>query len=168
MKQVPFVYRDNKVLFFHKALPEETQEFCSPSVLVWGVNPDKYTYENGIVTPVDASVVQQQEADKAAAAQKEAEREAILSQYEIDSEAPVEVTVDEGTFTFNGGQDSANYIQGAVTLAQALGEETVDITDVDNVRRTLSFESASTVAVMIGVSFRNAFFAKQDALVNIG
>lgn len=52
MKQIPFVFRDEKVLFFHKALPGETQEFCNPSILVWGVNPNKYAYNNGVVTPV--------------------------------------------------------------------------------------------------------------------
>ena len=164
---IPYVVVDGKVIFYKKPKDGEIQEFLAKSKMIWGINPDRYTYENGTVTPVDASVVQQQEEDKTAAAQKTAARAAIVSQYEIDSEAPVEVAVDEGTFIFNGGQDSASYIQGAVTLAQTLGEETVDITDIDNVRRTLSFESASTVAVMIGVSFRNAFFAKQDALVNL-
>ena len=102
---------------------------------------------------------------KAALANKVVQEAQIRKTFDVASEAPVTVTIAEGTFTFNGGQDSASYIQGAITLAQALNEATVTITDHTNVRRQMSFASASAVAIAIGEAFRTAFFAKQDALV---
>lgn len=85
----------------------------------------------------------------------------IRTTFAQDSEAPV---LSLG-YTWNGGQDSASYIQGAVTLAQSLGETSVNITDIDNVTRELTFEQALQVATDVGLSFRTAFFNKQNALV---
>ena len=94
---------------------------------------------------------------------KREDEQAVRNTFDIDSEAPVTV----GLYTFNGGQDSSGYIDGAIALAQALGETTVDITDIDNVARTLTFEEAQTAVVMISKAFRDAFFAKQAGLVEI-
>jgi hypothetical protein len=123
-----------------------------------------YQDVDGVVVPVAPADVQAVLDAKQAAADKVVAATAIRATFETDSEAPVTVTITEGTFTFNGGQDSAGYIQGAVQLAQALSETTVDITDINNVRVTMSFESAMTVATAIGQAFRVTFFAKQDAL----
>ena len=102
-------------------------------------------------------------AEKAFADQKLADEKATRDLYEIESEAPVEAL----GHVWNGGQDSASYIQGAVGLAQALGEESVTITDIDNVSHTVSFSDAMTIAALIGVQFRTAFFKKQNTLVEI-
>lgn len=95
--------------------------------------------------------------------QKVADEAEVRRVYEEESEAPVECL----GHTWNGGQDSASYIQGAVGLAQALGENTVTITDINNVAHVLSFTDALTVAAYVGVQFRTAFFKKQAALVEI-
>lgn len=100
-------------------------------------------------------------------AQNIVDEQAVRNTYSVDSEAPVEVTIQEGTFTFNGGQDSASYIQGAILLAQNLGESNVTITDINNEPIVLGFESATIVAIEIGKSFREAFFTKQSSLVDI-
>lgn len=94
---------------------------------------------------------------------KQSDEKATRVAFEVNSEAPVTV----GAYTFNGGQDSAAYINGAVGLAQALGETTVDITDIDNIARTLTFEEANVAVVLIGKAFRDAFFIKQASLVEI-
>lgn len=91
----------------------------------------------------------------------EVEVDRIRDLFNQESEAPV---VSLG-FTWNGGQDSASYIKGAVDLAQALGETDVNITDIDNVARTLTFEQAMQVSADIGLAFRVAFFKKQNAMV---
>ena len=123
-----------------------------------------YQDVDGKVVPVAPADVQTKLDAQAVAVAKVVQETQIRDTFNVASEAPVEVTITEGTFTFNGGQDSASYIQGAVALAQALSETTVDITDVNNVRRTMSFASAATVATTIGQAFRTAFFVKQDAL----
>jgi hypothetical protein len=97
--------------------------------------------------------------------QKKRAEKVIRDTFAVNSEAPVEVTIPEGTFTFNGGQDSAGYIQGATQLAQALSEPNVVITDINNVSITMDFSSAVIVATEIGKAFRTAFFVKQNSLV---
>jgi hypothetical protein len=87
--------------------------------------------------------------------------------YKTDSQAPVLVILAEGTFTFNGGDDSASQISGAVSLAEALGETDVNIWDVDNVTHILSFDSAMYAAAMIAKAWRDRAYAKQAALVEI-
>lgn len=100
-------------------------------------------------------------------AQNAVDEKTTRETFVTESEAPVTATIPEGTFTFDGGQDSASYIQGAIQLAQDLGEANVSVTDIGNEARTLSFESASTVAIQIGKAFRTAFFKKQATLVAI-
>ena len=96
-------------------------------------------------------------------AQKRVDEADVRRIYEEESEAPVECL----GRTWNGGQDSASYIQGAVGLAQALGEENVQITDIDNVAHTMTFTDALTVAATVGAQFRDAFLKKQAGLVEI-
>lgn len=93
------------------------------------------------------------------------QEQAIRGAFDSESESPVEVEITEGTYSFNGGQDSAAYIQGAVSLAQALSETDVEITDVGNIARRISLESALHISVIIGKAFRVAFLKKQAALV---
>ena len=96
-------------------------------------------------------------------AQKRVDESEVRRVYEEESEAPVVCL----GHTWNGGQDSASYIQGAVNLAQALGESTVTITDIANVGHTMSFADALAISATIGKAFRDAFFKKQAALVEI-
>jgi hypothetical protein len=98
-----------------------------------------------------------------AARQRDLDESDIRATFEVESEAPVVTPFG----TFNGGQDSAGYIHGAVGLAQALGEPDVTITDLDNVAHTMSFTDAMTVAALVGQQFRTAFLKKQAALVEI-
>ena len=53
---IPFVYKEGKVFFFHKAQGDEVQEYCDKSVMIYGPDPDKYTYSAGVVTPVTKQV----------------------------------------------------------------------------------------------------------------
>lgn len=69
---------------------------------------------------------------------------------------------------FNGGIDSARDIKDAVALADALGETTTVITDVNNVGHELTFSQTLEVAGLIGLVWRNAFYKKQQALVANG
>lgn len=96
-------------------------------------------------------------------AQKRVDEAEVRRVYAEESEAPVECL----DLLWNGGQDSASYIQGAVVLAQALAEEMVTITDIDNVAHTMSFTDALTVAAYVGAQFRDAFLKKQAGLVEI-
>lgn len=57
--QIPFVYKDGKVFFYHTPNEGETQEYCDNSVLIHGVDADKYTYADGVVTPVSQEVADQ-------------------------------------------------------------------------------------------------------------
>jgi hypothetical protein len=97
----------------------------------------------------------------------ENEEEAARVLYAVESEAPVEISLPEGTFTFNGGNDSASYISGGVTLAQALGETDVGIWDIDNEIHTLSFDSAMIAAVTIAKEWRDKAYVKQTKLSDI-
>ena len=124
-----------------------------------------YRDVDGKVVPVAPATVQATLDAKVAAANKVVQEAQIRAAFDVASVAPVSVTITEGTFTFNGGQESASYIQGAVQLAQALNETNVTITDHLNERRVMTFASANAVATAIGQAFRTAFFAKQDALV---
>lgn len=137
----------------------------SPQFFTEGHYPERYKFTGGEVVVKTPEELSATDDAKELEAFKAAEEVKIRNTYAVDSEAPVEVTIPEGSFTFNGGQDSASYISGAVTLAQSLGESTVFITDVDNIKRELSFDSANTVAVLVAKQYRDAFFTKQDALV---
>lgn len=132
-----------------------------------GYDPDKYEVIDKVLNPKPQEDLDAIDEAKELEAFKAAEEVEIREAYAVDSEAPVEVTILEGSFIFNGGQDSASYISGAITLAQALGELTVSITDVDNIKIELSFDSANTVAMSVAKQYRDAFFVKQDALVTL-
>ena len=124
-----------------------------------------YQDVDGVVIPITPAAVQVVLGAKEALVTKLAAETLIRETYEINSNAPVPVTIPEGTFTFVGGRISARDISDAVDLAKALGETNLDVTDVDNVRHPMTFESAMIVSATIGHAFRTAFFAKQDALV---
>lgn len=89
------------------------------------------------------------------------EERKIREKFEIASEAPVTVA----GLIWNGGADSSVMIQGAVSLAENLGEQTVVITDVYNLPHEMSFGDALRIAAQIGRAWRDAFFIKQAALV---
>lgn len=94
-------------------------------------------------------------------AQKAAQEQEIRDTYLTDSTAPVTV----GDYTYNGGKESSASVDWAISLAQAKSDTDVTITDIDNVRRVLTFEQAGQVSIAIGDAYTTAFFIKQDALV---
>ncbi len=99
---------------------------------------------------------------------KKIEKEALIREaFAKASTAPVTVSVEEGTFTFNGGQDSANAINGAVSLALELGESTVVLTDITNAPVILTPQSAAKVVTQIKVFYRRAFLKKQEELFEL-
>lgn len=126
-----------------------------------------YQVVNGKLTLKAQEVLDSIENEKALKDYKSIREAEIRATYTIDSETPIEISIDEGTFTFNGGQDSAAYISGAISLADGLMEDTIGITDVNNVQRNVSRMSANMIAIAIGKSYRTAFFAKQRALVEL-
>ena len=133
--------------------------YLDSAVCGWvNVYPERYKV-------VDGALVERPEwaAEKAFNEKKIADEIAVRATFDVDSEAPVATPYG----IFNGGQDSAGYIQGAVGLAQALGETEVQITDTNNVAHTMSFTEAMTVAALVGKQFRTAFMVKQAALVEI-
>ncbi len=93
------------------------------------------------------------------------DKERARNQLLVESSAPVEVTVTEGTFEFNGGEESAAMIKRAIFFAQDLGEESVSLSDYDNKTHTFAFDSAKTIHLTIGKIWRDAFLRKQAALV---
>ena len=96
-------------------------------------------------------------------AQKKVDETAVRATFEVEANAPVQAL----GFTWKGGESSAGAINGAVVLAQALGETEANITDIDNVAHTMSFADTLFVAAQIGKAWRDAFFKKQAALVEI-
>ena len=72
-----------------------------------------------------------------------------------------------GEVTYNGGADSASAINGAVTLAQTLGETDVKIWDVDNVVATYTFDEALAISAQIAKAYRDAKLAKYDLVAQI-
>lgn len=113
----------------------------------------------------DQSVIDTIEQDKADEQTKTSEGFNIRAQFEEDVLVPVDVTVTEGTFTFNGGERSSVSIKSAIDLCTELGETTVGIWDIDNVVRQFSYDSANTIAATIGKAYRDLAFEKQAALV---
>lgn len=99
--------------------------------------------------------------------QKDLDEYSVRLNYHSEKNAPVQVTVAEGTFSFNGGEGSAIAINSAVTLAQSLGEPDVWLWDIDNYTHQFSFASAINIATTIGRSYRDAAFRKQMSLVDI-
>lgn len=135
----------------------ESLIYLDPTKCGWvNVYPERYRVESGALIERIEWVEEEALKEDARRLEEEARKT-----FELESEAPVEAL----GFTWNGGQDSAGYIQGAVGLAQALGEPDVTITDIDNVARVLSFPEALQVAAMVGAQFRTAFFKKQAGLV---
>jgi len=152
---------------------EELTGTCTPQDL--SVHPPHttdvrmYTCPNGVLTPKTQveieALLANEKSGKLLKETQEARENAFTSKFLADSEAPVEVTIAEGTFTFNGGQDSAMAIDGAVRLATRLGEVGVYITDIDNIPRSLSFDSAMEVATEVGKAWRDSFYIFQAAKV---
>ncbi len=99
--------------------------------------------------------------------QKEVDAKEVRERWVKDAFAPVPVSVSEGDFVFKGGERSAAGIQGAVELAQSLGEEKVKVWDVEKIVHELSFESALFISAQIGKAYRDASIAKQNALFEI-
>lgn len=96
--------------------------------------------------------------------EKQKQIQTIRAQFMLDSEAPVEVN----GVLYNGGNDSARDIHGAVILAEALGETSVLIAGYDNVAREMTFEDALNVSAQVGKSWRTAYFTMQEAKVALG
>lgn len=71
-----------------------------------------------------------------------------------NSTASDQVTYNE--VTYNGGDSSASAINGAIELAQNLGEADVRLWDINNIIRTYTFEEATTIAAQIAKAYRDA------------
>jgi len=87
----------------------------------------------------------------------------VRATFETDSLLPIT----SGSYTYNGGNNSAIWITNAIDLAEALGNTDVTITDIDNIRRVLSFPVARQVVVDVSTAYQAVFLTKQDALVEI-
>jgi len=135
--------------------------------LVNGMDGTLYKDVNGTVTPLSAEEISALSSQATFDAQKETDARAAREVFEVDGYIPVEVTTPEGTWTYNGGKESANDINGAVQLAEELGETEARIWDIDNVVHVLSFDSARQVAAAIALAWRTAAYIKQAALVQI-
>lgn len=88
----------------------------------------------------------------------------ILNQFDLDSNEPVECTVTEGVYIINGGIDSILALDGAYRLAEFLEETSIDIVDIAHNVISLSNASIKSIAAQVAVSYRTAFFTKENAL----
>lgn len=87
--------------------------------------------------------------------------------FRVESQAPVTVTVEEGTFTFNGGDDSASAIAGAIQRAELKSRAKVPIWDINNVIREYSYGSATAIALAISDVWEELAFAYQTEKVRL-
>lgn len=79
---IPYVYKAGKVIFYARPQGGEVQEYYN-GALVHGVDPDKYTYADGVVTPVSQEVADQMDAAVQAIRDAEQARiEAIATEQE--------------------------------------------------------------------------------------
>lgn len=79
----------------------------------------------------------------------------------------VEVTLANGTvqeITFNGGDSSASAISGAVQLSTIVGESTVKLWDVEDELYDVTLEEATRISVQIATVYRDAMYARQEAI----
>ena len=172
-----FAYKeDGTVTGYNRAATAGTDEItgtCTPQH--WNVTPPGHSTDVTLYTEVDGvpvakdnvdEILEQRAKDTDLGIAQDARVETFVKTFETDSEAPVEVTIPEGTYTFNGGQDSASFLSGAVQLAVELNEVSVFITDINNVPVELSHTSVMIVATAIGKAYRDAFFAVQAAKVD--
>lgn len=83
--------------------------------------------------------------------------------YTTTCEAPVVVD----TITYKGGEESASGINGAVTIAQNLGETSVFISDINYVTREMTFADATNVATQVAKVTRDAYLVRSDTIVEI-
>lgn len=91
------------------------------------------------------------------AAREESEAERV---YEAENATPVNV----GGIIYKGGESSASTIAAAVNLAQALGETTVTLVDVNLDEHTMPIVDALAVAAAVGLPARAAYFKRARAV----
>lgn len=70
--------------------------------------------------------------------------------------------IDANGMAWNGGEGSANSINGAINLAKNKGESTVELYNKDNQAVNLSLEQAIVLAVAIGEDFLSKYVKKQN------
>ena len=69
--------------------------------------------------------------------------------------------------TWNGGYESATKINGAIQLAQALGQETVILYDIENKPHEMSLADAQNVVIEIGKKYQADLAKKQSLYAEI-
>ena len=72
-----------------------------------------------------------------------------------------------GTVTWNGGFESIGKINGAIQLAQALGQTTVTLYDAANTPHDLSVADAQSVVIELGKKYQSDFAKKQSLYAQI-
>lgn len=94
---------------------------------------------------------------------KEAKRNAIRSEFEATSNAPVVVA----TVSYYGGFDSAIKLDAVKRLSEALGATEVTFYDVANTGHTLSLVDAQNVITAIAGKYQMDFATKQARMVAV-
>lgn len=87
--------------------------------------------------------------------------------HKVETSTPVVVTVAEGTYSFVGGEGSAGAAFSAMSLAEALGEPSVFLTDAEDDLVELSFPSCLEVASAIGAAYRASYFKLKVASAEV-
>ena len=115
MAQIPYVIRDNKPWFYHRAQAGETQRYCSPALMANGPDPDKYTLTDQVPVPLSPEVVESLDAATQAVLDLEAARqlEIVAAQ---DNELK-RVTLDQAQTFVRGLCDTATLDAMAADLA---------------------------------------------------
>ena len=90
----------------------------------------------------------------------------IKNSFINEADLPVELTINNTTYTFNGGLDSSLKIFGALELAKSLKESTCDIWDINNIIHTFSLEETEFIASSIGKIWRELAYKKQKEVVS--
>lgn len=140
----------------------QTGEFAidrHPSECAWFMSePERYQYVNGVFSEVPTWATEK--ADKAFKEAQKAKKREVKDRYDLLSLTPVVTSYG----SYIGGWSSAGAINSAVSLAQALGETTVTLTDVDDEEHDLTLAQAIEVAVAVGVATRTWFFEEKAKL----
>ena len=89
---------------------------------------------------------------------KESKKESIRDAYQAELKLPVTTALG----TFNGGEESASAINGAISLSDFNSEEITIITDINNNEIKCNRGQAFSIAAAIGNVSRKLFYKKQS------
>jgi hypothetical protein len=85
-------------------------------------------------------------------------KELKIASFSQNFEVDANQTIVYADIVYKGGESSASAIAGAVTLAQALGEDKAVIIDASDSENILSFEQTLELSSLIGKQWRDTFF----------